>query len=96
MTGGPGAGLPRDADEYPWPPASIAGQGAPAGLPTYTATGTIVQLPAPTFTDSKGQPIIKGGSWFDADDTALAPTPVAGCTYPDAWDAEDVAVPAAC
>ncbi|KAF5316968.1 hypothetical protein D9611_003607 [Ephemerocybe angulata] len=97
MTGGAGAGLSNQAAQYPWPPTNIAGAGvAAAALPSYTATGPIVSLPAPTFTDSKGKSISRGSGWFDAEDTALAPAPVAGCTYPDAWDAENAAVPAQC
>ncbi|KAJ2922815.1 hypothetical protein H1R20_g14280, partial [Candolleomyces eurysporus] len=94
MTGGAGAGLATGAGGYPWPPTTINGVGAAAiELPAYTATGTIATLPAPTFTGSSGQSISSGNGWFNPDDTALAPTPVAGCTYPDAWNAEDAANP---
>lgn len=97
MTGAAGAGLPSDGGSYPWPPTSIAGVGAaPAALPSYTATGTIVVLPTPTFTDSRGNSIPGGDGWFNPEDVALAPTPIAGCTYPDPWDAEGAAIPALC
>ena len=67
---------------------------APAQLPMYTPTGVINVLPAPTYTDSKGQVIPAGNGWFNAQDTVLAPVPVAGCTYPDQWDSHNAAIPA--
>lgn len=97
MTGGPGARLSSSAGTYPWPPTNVAGVGAAAAaLPSYTPTGTVATLPVPTFTGSSGQTISRGNGWFDADDTALAPTPIAGCTYPNPWDAENAANPGAC
>ena len=97
MTGGTGAGAPSDAGSYPWPPANIAGvEAAPAALPSYTATGTIATLAEPTFTGTSGQVIPGGDGWFDDSDTAPAPTPISGCTYPDPWDSEDAAIPALC
>jgi hypothetical protein len=96
MTGGAGAGAAA-AGAYPWPPTAINGVGAAAtALPAYTPTGTIATLPVPTFTGSSGQSISSGNGWFDADDTAPAPTPIAGCTYPDPWNAEDAANPGPC
>ena len=92
MTGG--AGSVQVATTYPWPPASIVL--APAGLPTYTSTGAISTLPVPTYTDSAGKPIVSGNGWFNAADNTPAPTPIAGCTYPDPWDALSAAVPAGC
>jgi len=96
MTGGAGAG-PAAAGAYPWPPSNIAGVGVPAAaLPSYTATGTIVKLPEPTFTGTDGRVISTGDGWFNEEDTTPAPTPIAGCTYPNAWDAQDIGVPATC
>jgi hypothetical protein len=95
MTGGAGAGTMQTS--YTWPPASINLAPAPAtGLPTYTTTGAISTLPVPTYTDSAGKPVGTGNGWFDANDNTLAPTPIAGCTYPDPWDALSAAVPAGC
>ncbi|KAG8984018.1 hypothetical protein FRB90_005618 [Tulasnella sp. 427] len=99
MTGGPGSGqIPASwRAANPWPPATLAPSGyAATELPTYTPTGPIPTLPVPTFTDSKGKAVNGGNGWFDAQDNTPVYTPVAGCTYPNAWDANDVAVPAAC
>jgi glucan 1,3-beta-glucosidase len=95
MTGGVGAGVMQTS--YAWPPASInLAPADPTGLPSYTPTGAISTLPPPTYTDSTGKPIVSGNGWFNADDNTPAPTPVAGCTYPDGWDALSAAVPAGC
>lgn len=83
--------------QYPFPPLSIANAPGPVDLlPTYTTSGTIATLPAPTYTDLNGNPISGGNGWFNPQDTTPAPTPIQGCTYPDAWDAQDVPVPAQC
>jgi glucan 1,3-beta-glucosidase len=37
-----------------------------------------------------------GSGWFDAQDTLSVMTPVAGCTYPDAWSALSSTVPPPC
>lgn len=90
MTGGDGAFVATDAAQYPWPPATIMNTGTaspPVVLPTYTATGSPITLPAPTFTDTKGKAIVLShGSPMGR---VPAPTPVSGCDYPDAWDAID-------
>ncbi|KAH8794617.1 glycoside hydrolase family 5 protein [Flagelloscypha sp. PMI_526] len=62
-----------------WPPAQISG--ADGEMATYTATGSIVKLPAPTFSAAT----TTASDWANAQDTALAPAPVSGCTYPNAW-----------
>lgn len=94
MTGGAGAGQLRT--DYPWPPATLSSAPGPAtALPVYTPTGAVSTLPVPTYTDRAGKPIVSGNGWFNAADTAPAPTPIPGCTYPDAWHAEDAAVPGA-
>jgi hypothetical protein len=100
QTGGAGAGtiVPSASAPYAqWPPATINGLEAPAAaslLPTYTSTGTVATLPPPTFTASVT--INPGNGWFDAADTASGVTTVQGCSYPNAWAAEDIAIPAAC
>ncbi|KAG6849606.1 hypothetical protein H0H93_006963 [Arthromyces matolae] len=99
QTGGVGAGTiaPSSTSNYPWPPATISNAGAAANLlPTYTPTGTIVSLPPPTLTASATVSVDPGNGWYNAQDTLGAPTPIAGCTYPDPWDAIDVAVPPTC
>lgn len=94
MTGGVGAGTFAAAATAgnEWPPTSIAGIPARsmANAPTYTPTGTVVTLSGASVTS--GATPVKG--WFNAQDTALAPTTIAGCTYPDGWNAQDLAVPA--
>lgn len=93
MTGGAGAGTL--ASTYGWPPATLNPDGVAAGgLPVYTATGAISTLPVPTFTNSAGTPIVSGNGWFDSTDTVPAPTPIAGCTYPNPWDALTAPIPA--
>lgn len=95
QTGGAGAG--QVASTFAWPPATI--QNAPAAaaqLPTYTPTGTIATLPIPTYTNTANKPITSGNGWFNANDNTPAPTEMAGCPYPNAWDAQAVAVPAGC
>ncbi|KAF5374698.1 hypothetical protein D9615_008928 [Tricholomella constricta] len=100
QTGGAGAGTiaPSATSRFPWPPASISNVGVPASLlPTYTATGTVATLSPPTLSPSPTKSVDVGKGWFNAQDTAGAPTPIAGCTYPsDAWDAIDAAVPPTC
>ncbi|KAK7471944.1 hypothetical protein VKT23_000050 [Stygiomarasmius scandens] len=98
MTGGAGAGdIPTSSiSEFgQWPPTRISGV-PPASmefLPTYTPTGTVATLPPPTFTGAAST-ISSGNGWFDSEDTVGAPTPIPGCTYPDAWDAIDAQIPA--
>ncbi|KAF9044947.1 glycoside hydrolase superfamily [Panaeolus papilionaceus] len=96
VTGGVGAGtLPAaQTAAYAWPPTDINAAIAPvAQLPMYTPTGVINTLPVPTYTDSKGNAIVRGNGWANPRDTVPAPTPVAGCTYPDGWDALSAAPP---
>lgn len=101
QTGGPGAGTinPVLVSSYgQYPPTSINGLTAGAiqsFLPTYTSTSAIPTLPPPTFAPSPPSSVIIGNGWFDLSDTSLAATEVAGCTYPDAWDAISVPVPTA-
>ncbi|KAG2015233.1 exo-beta-1,3-glucanase [Coprinopsis cinerea AmutBmut pab1-1] len=92
MIGGPGAGAPSDASSYPWPPTALGDGNAVAALPTYATTGSPVVLPAPTFTDSQGNEILPSGTQA----SHPAPTPIAGCTYPDGWDSDGVPPPALC
>ncbi|TFK45133.1 glycoside hydrolase superfamily [Crucibulum laeve] len=99
MVGGSGAGQvnPAEVAQYPWPPPTISNAPVPvAELPSYTSTGTIATLPPPTATAANGKTIDAGNGWFDAQDNTPAPTTIAGCTYPDPWDAVDAAVPPVC
>ena len=88
MTGGAGAG--QIQTQYAWPPASAAGSFS------YTAAGPISTLPEPTFTNVAGKPISSGNGWFNPNDNAPAPTPIPGCTYPNAWDAQAAGGSGAC
>ncbi|KAF8878964.1 glycoside hydrolase superfamily [Infundibulicybe gibba] len=101
QTGGAGAGTIAAASTAanPWPPTAIsgvAGGGGGALLPTYTPTGTVVTLPPLPPPTASGATATGGNGWFNTQDTAGAPTPIAGCTYPNAWDAVDIAPPARC
>ncbi|KAJ7086334.1 glycoside hydrolase family 5 protein [Mycena belliarum] len=108
QTGGAGAGTidPAAVASFgQWPPATISNVDALAtSLPTYTATASIPSLTfvTPTATGSAdaavtAAPTVSVGSgWFAAQDTALAVTPVAGCTYPNAWSAVGSPVPTVC
>lgn len=99
QTGGAGAGdIPAaSTSQFPWPPATIAGVNvAVTQLPSYTSTAPIVSLPPPTMTATATKSVDFGSGWLNAQDTALAPTAIAGCQYPDAWDAVDAAVPPVC
>ena len=104
QTGGAGAGTiqPSAISQIGvWPPAiaGITPANQVALLPTYTDTGAITTLPTPTFmftADGKTSTISAGNGWVDAHDTEGGVTPVAGCTYPDPWNAATgVAVPVA-
>lgn len=107
QTGGAGAGTIAQAatDEFgAWPPATLSNvdAGALTLMPTYTATGSVPTLayltPTPSVTGSAAAvtPTVSiGNGWFDAADTALVATPVAGCTYPAAWSALDLPAPTA-
>ena len=95
MTGGAGAGELKST--IAWPPASInLAPAAANALPTYTTTGVVTTLPAPTYTNTAGQPIVSGNGWFNANDNRLAPAPISGCPYPNPWDARNVAIPDGC
>lgn len=99
QTGGAGAGTiaASVATQFPWPPVSIANAGAPATLlPIYTPTGSVVSLPPPTPSPSATKSVDLGNGWFNPRDTAGAPTPIAGCSYPDGWNAVGAEVPESC
>ena len=97
MTGGAGAGtVPASQTTiYPYPPTDLQGT-LVSGLPLYTSTGAIATLVAPTPTGSGGNAISPGDGWFNANDAQSAPTPIAGCVYPDPWDALDATAPTGC
>ncbi|EJD51876.1 glycoside hydrolase [Auricularia subglabra TFB-10046 SS5] len=89
QTSGQGAVLaPSTTEDYTWPPPTLVDQANAAQLPTYTPTGELPKLPMPTG--------MKGTGWFNQQDTQGAYVPVSGCTYPDPWSANGIAIPAAC
>ncbi|KAG8826365.1 hypothetical protein FRC18_010071 [Serendipita sp. 400] len=95
QVGGAGAGTIPTLDTYPWPPISIGGAegaAAVAALPVYTRTGDIVTLPGPTFSSAPTASV--GNGWANAADTTPMAVPIAGCTYPDPWDALSAVAPA--
>jgi glucan 1,3-beta-glucosidase len=100
QTGGGGGGsIAATATQgFPFPPATINGPDQSTltanQLPSYTPTGTVSTLPPPTFTAA---PSVSGGNgWADPKDTASAYTEIAGCTYPNPWNANSVAIPPVC
>lgn len=99
QTGGSGAGTidAVQASSYSaFPPTSMNGLGglAISLLPTYTATGSIVSLSPTSLTDSPST-VTQESGWFNTGDTAGAPTPIAGCSYGNAWDSIGYVVPTA-
>jgi glucan 1,3-beta-glucosidase len=85
---------PPTLTSYSWPPDSLAGTPM-AQLAQYTVGGPVPTLPVPTFSGSAASATVTlGNGWNDASDTTLMATPVAGCAYPDAWDALTATAPA--
>lgn len=90
QTGGAGAGqIPASAvTSLAWPPPTISSGGSITLLPSYTPTGAIPTLPAPTFTQSGATPtatINAGNGWANSADTLGSYVPIPTCTYLDPW-----------
>lgn len=67
-----------------FPPTSLMPSFSPTQmslLPTYTATGTLKTLFAPTFTSAPSAAV--GDGWYNDKDDGGAFVPVSGCTYPE-------------
>jgi glucan 1,3-beta-glucosidase len=97
QTGGAGAGTITAAElalYRPWPPGALVDVPVASLLPTYTSTGVVSTLPPPTLAPEAT--VTPPSGWANPADTGLAPTPIAGCTYPDPWDSEGAAVPPRC
>ncbi|RPD66329.1 glycoside hydrolase [Lentinus tigrinus ALCF2SS1-7] len=97
QTGGSGAGdVPQTfLDSFTWPPTSLTNLADVATAPQYTATGTIVTLPAPSITASGTASVNLGNGWNNPSDTAQMFVPIATCGYLDPWMGPS-ASPAAC
>ena len=83
MTGGAGAGTiaATASSSYPWPPASFTNVAAAdmTRLPQYTATGTPITMPAPSFTSADSTKTFNAGNgWFNAAVTPSAHATIAG------------------
>lgn len=89
QTGGNPAAQPTATAAYAqWPPATLGNLPA-ANLPTYTATASIITLSGPVVTNG-----VNGvDGWYDKSDTTPMVTPIAGCKYPDAYNAATLAAP---
>src|ERR1700722_13871325 len=79
-----------------WPPTSIGLVADATLLPTYTPTGPVPTLPTETFPTPTPSVSIDGGDgWYNSAGTSSGMITVAGCPYPNAWDATAVPVPVA-
>ncbi|KIK51604.1 glycoside hydrolase family 5 protein [Collybiopsis luxurians FD-317 M1] len=91
-----GTVAPAQTSSHAFPPPSLSpsfsGTQMPL-LPTYTATGKVKTLFAPTFTAAPSA--IVGTGWNNTADTASAYVTVAGCSYPDSWNAVNASLPTA-
>ncbi|PFH51213.1 glycoside hydrolase family 5 protein [Amanita thiersii Skay4041] len=91
-----GAGTidPAQATSHAFPPSTLSPSFSGTQislLPTYTPTGTIKTLHAPTFTAAPSADV--GDGWNNDADSGLAFVPVKGCQYPDAWNAVTAPLP---
>ncbi|KAF7298343.1 Glycoside hydrolase family 5 protein [Mycena kentingensis (nom. inval.)] len=105
MTGGAGAGTiaqAATAEWAQWPVTAVSNAGNI--LPTYATGGAIptltFALPSPSVTgtasaQAASAPTAGGSGWANSGDTTLIATPVAGCVYPNAWNALSLPAPTA-
>jgi len=96
-TGGVGAGTldPVASASHTFPPPTISPSFTGtqvALLPTYTPTGTLKTLFAPTFTAAPSATV--GTGWNNPADNQPAYVPIANCPYPDSWNAVTAPLPA--
>ncbi|EJD05789.1 glycoside hydrolase family 5 protein [Fomitiporia mediterranea MF3/22] len=97
-TGGSGADtIPTSVlSSLAWPPATISAAGPVTALPSYTPTGAVPTLPAPTFTATSGKSVSTasaGSGWQNPSDNAGLMTDAAGCNYLDPWVGPTAALP---
>lgn len=95
QTGGAGADqIPVSfSSAYAWPPLSLSNAGAATLLPSYTPTGPVPTLPAPTFTASASASINVGSGWQNSADNAGLYVKASGCSYLDPWVGPTAAPP---
>ena len=98
QTGGAGAGdiaASATQDILAWPPSLLnVPTGGATALPQYTSTATPVTLPPESFpTTGMAVTASVGDGWAHTEDSGPAVTAIAGCAYPDAWDAVSSQVP---
>jgi len=86
------------SQDFPWPPTTISSIDVAMDLlPTYTTTGSIITLPPATFTGAPSSATAAVDGWFNSQDVEGAPTPIAGCSYPNEYTPTfDVVPTAAC
>jgi len=75
-----------------WPPASITRGGALTLLPSYTTTGAIPTLSAPTPSGAAST-VSFGNGWNNPSDSAGMAVPIETCTYLDPWVGPDANPP---
>ncbi len=81
---------------YAWPPAAIGLFNDTSTLPLYPATGPIPTLPVPSQPVATPAPTHTadfGTGWMNSADNGLMHVPIAGCAYPDPWNASNAAIP---
>jgi glucan 1,3-beta-glucosidase len=85
QTGGAGAGSIAESASVAlaWPPVTISGGGEVTLLPTYTPTGAIPTLPAPSLTATAS--INVGDGWENPADTAGLMVAIPSCSYLNPW-----------
>ncbi|KAF8894486.1 glycoside hydrolase family 5 protein [Infundibulicybe gibba] len=96
--GGNGAGnIPASVTSaLSWPPPSISNAGAVTLLPSYTPTGPVPTLPAPTLTSSGSKATATadaGNGWANPNDKAGMMVQIPGCSYLDPWVGPTAAPP---
>jgi len=90
QTGGDPAAQPTVTSDYDvWPPKTLGSISPASWLPTYTPTAPIITLAGPVVTNG----VNGGDGWYDKQDTTGMMAPIAGCNYPDAYNAATLPAP---
>jgi len=88
-TGEGGSLTPTGSGGQPWPPAALDNVADASQLPVYSPTG-----PLPTLI-AEGAPAALATFTPEMGGQGMM-VPIAGCDYPDQYDANDVAIPTGC